>query len=311
MIVAGVVATVVLVVAICAARPLDRLSRRGSEAALAGWLVNCTVVVCGAAWAAVEALWPSHTPTERLAEHTFRCLAAAEHATPSWVAAVSTTALLVAAIAAVSRLAFVTAHHIRDGRRAGTRHRQLIRLAGRPDPAVPGLVWIEHPVPLAYSVSGRGPCIVATSGLQDRLTASEQRAVWAHEQAHLRGRHHLIVRMCRLLHTAFPRIPLFAAAPSRVATLTELSADRAAAARCGAQTTRAAFAAVSRCAGADGAAEQDEDDDIAWRTAALTQERRFSISPSILVAAAPSAVGALAGLMAIAAIAAMACVSYT
>ena len=77
----------------------------------------------------------------------------------------------------------------------------------------------------AYCVPGPRGGVVITRGALGTLTAAQTRAVLAHEQAHLRGRHHLLVGWVRLLDRAFPGIPLFRAAARDVPTLVEWAAD--------------------------------------------------------------------------------------
>src|SRR5699024_4204808 len=67
-------------------------------------------------------------------------------------------------------------------------------------------------------------------GTSDRTgTAS----VLAHEQAHLKGRHHLPLTWIRLLDTAFPGVPLLRAAATDVPELVEWAADDRAAREAG------------------------------------------------------------------------------
>lgn len=69
-----------------------------------------------------------------------------------------------------------------------------------------------------------------TTGAIGALDESQLRAVLAHERAHLRGRHHLLVTLAGALSAAFPRVPAFRVAGEQVARLAELSADDAASA---------------------------------------------------------------------------------
>ncbi|MEV4382315.1 M56 family metallopeptidase [Streptosporangium sp. NPDC049644] len=73
---------------------------------------------------------------------------------------------------------------------------------------------------------------VTIPGAALRSLAPEQvTAVLAHEQAHLRGRHHLVLAAAEAFCRAFPRLPLFAPARSGIARLIELLADDVAACR--------------------------------------------------------------------------------
>lgn len=106
------------------------------------------------------------------------------------------------------------------------------------------VLWLDDGAPLAYSVGGRDGAIVATTGVE-RLTTSERAAVLAHERAHLRGRHHLIVLAADIVAAALPFVPLFRTAPAAVRVLVELAADAAAARQHGTSTVRAALLSVT------------------------------------------------------------------
>jgi hypothetical protein len=56
-------------------------------------------------------------------------------------------------------------------------------------------------------------------------------AVLAHERAHLRGHHHLMLATAAALARAFPAIPLLARAAAELAVLAEMTADDDAARR--------------------------------------------------------------------------------
>jgi len=55
--------------------------------------------------------------------------------------------------------------------------------------AAPVLV-LASDTPVAYSVAGRPGQVVVSSGMLNCLTCDERRALFAHEQSHLRNRHH-------------------------------------------------------------------------------------------------------------------------
>lgn len=95
-------------------------------------------------------------------------------------------------------------------------------------------VWlVDDPDPLAYCLPGKNVGIVVTSGTLKHLTGPELRAVLAHERAHLKGRHHLLLTWVRLLNTAFPGVPLLRAATVDVPELVEWAADDRAAREAG------------------------------------------------------------------------------
>jgi Zn-dependent protease with chaperone function len=134
------------------------------------------------------------------------------------------TAGQVLSLAMLGRLVWAVgrvAHRRHTQRR---RHRLLVRLAGGSRPDVPAVV-LDSPGPAAYSVGGRRPAVVVTSGALDLLTGPQLGAVLAHEQAHLRRRHHRWALAAALVAEAMPLVPLLREAPARVGRLLEMDAD--------------------------------------------------------------------------------------
>jgi Zn-dependent protease with chaperone function len=95
-----------------------------------------------------------------------------------------------------------------------------------PDGLVPGLRVLAEQTPLAYCLPAlRGARVVVSVGALERLDERELRAVLAHEQAHLRARHDLVLEAFTMLHTAFPRWVRSEVALTQARTLVELLAD--------------------------------------------------------------------------------------
>jgi beta-lactamase regulating signal transducer with metallopeptidase domain len=122
-----------------------------------------------------------------------------------------------------------TARALAGAALASRRHQQRLGLAGRPDPRL-GAVVVDHQEPVAYCLPGGRRQVVLTTGAVAALDGAQLAAVLAHERAHQRGRHHLLVALARSLAAAFPRVPAFRLAHEQVARLAELLADDAAAA---------------------------------------------------------------------------------
>lgn len=146
---------------------------------------------------------------------------------------------LVAAVAFLVT-ALVLARLLLSGHRVGTalrarrrQHREQLELvADRED----GLRVIAHEMPVAYCVPGLGrQRIVVSAGALGRLSEAELAAVVAHERAHLRARHDLVLEAFSALREAFPRWVGSRAALEEVQLLVEVLADRAAARRAGAR----------------------------------------------------------------------------
>jgi Zn-dependent protease with chaperone function len=133
-------------------------------------------------------------------------------------------------------LALVAGGLLGGGLIAGTRawraacgQRELLTLAGRTEPGLPGVTVLDHPVPLAYCLPGRvgrrrGP-VVITTGTLEQLDPAQLQAVLAHERAHQAGRHHALLLVVQALRIGFPWLPAARAAHSAVARLVELAAD--------------------------------------------------------------------------------------
>jgi hypothetical protein len=109
--------------------------------------------------------------------------------------------------------------------RTRRRHRALLALLARGDPKVPGALVLDYPAAAAYCVPGLRSRIVVSAGTLDLLDQAELAAVLAHERAHLRERHDLVLLPFTALCRAFPRARLTAQAYRSVALLVEMLAD--------------------------------------------------------------------------------------
>ncbi len=126
-----------------------------------------------------------------------------------------------------------------SGHRVGTRlrtlrrqHRAQVDLVARRGEARSrggSVLVLDHDLPVAYCVPGvQGARVVVSTGALGRLSDDELDAVLAHERAHLRARHDLVLEAFSVLHRAFPRWVSSAAALGEVRLLVEVLADRAA-----------------------------------------------------------------------------------
>jgi len=109
---------------------------------------------------------------------------------------------------------------------ARRRQRELLTLIAHGDPKVPGALVLDHPAATAYCVPGlRSSRIVISAGAVKLLEPAELAAVLAHERAHLRERHDLVLLPFTALRRAFPRSGTIADAYRAVALLVEMHAD--------------------------------------------------------------------------------------
>jgi beta-lactamase regulating signal transducer with metallopeptidase domain len=109
--------------------------------------------------------------------------------------------------------------------RARRRQRMLLSLLAHGDPKVPGALVIDYPAAAAYCVPGLRSRIVISAGALALLDQAELAAVLAHERAHLRERHDLVLLPFTALRRAFPRSASARRAHAAVALLVEMLAD--------------------------------------------------------------------------------------
>jgi Zn-dependent protease with chaperone function len=108
---------------------------------------------------------------------------------------------------------------------ARRRQRELLALLAHGDPKVPGALVIDYPAAAAYCLPGIRSQIVVSVGTLDLLGPAELTAVLAHERAHLRARHDLVLIPFTSLRRAFPRSRMIVQAHRTVALLVEMMAD--------------------------------------------------------------------------------------
>ncbi|XRQ11016.1 M56 family metallopeptidase [Actinomadura welshii] len=110
--------------------------------------------------------------------------------------------------------------------RARRRHRALLALVSRSDSAVPGTLVVDHPGAAAYCVPGvRSSKVVVSAGTLELLDRGELAAVLAHERAHARERHDLVLLPFTSLRQVFPQFRLVARCLDAVELLIEMAAD--------------------------------------------------------------------------------------
>lgn len=138
------------------------------------------------------------------------------------------------ATAALGLTLIVVGRLLLSGHRVGTnlralrrRHRIQVDLLARTER---GARVVDHDVPVAYCLPGLNRSrVVVSAGALARLESDEVDAVLAHERAHLRARHDLVLEAFSVLHQAFPRWVSSKSALAEVRLLVEVLADRAAA----------------------------------------------------------------------------------
>jgi len=132
--------------------------------------------------------------------------------------------------------------------RTRARHRMLIDLLSTEHSELSGAFVLDHPHATAFSLPGLRPRIVVSTGALDALQGDEVGAVLAHEQAHLRARHDLVLLPFRAFGSLMPRSRTLARIDENVTALIEMAADDRAMRQC---DPKALVRALCRLSGAD------------------------------------------------------------
>jgi Zn-dependent protease with chaperone function len=132
---------------------------------------------------------------------------------------------LAAGAALLTLLCWILAAAVAAVLRARHRQRTLLGLLAHDDPKVPGALVVDHPAAAAYCVPGLRSAIVISAGALNLLDIDELAAVLAHERAHLRARHDLVLLPFTALLRAFRWSATARAANAEVALLVEMLAD--------------------------------------------------------------------------------------
>jgi Zn-dependent protease with chaperone function len=227
---AGLLAYAGLLLAVAApALAQARWPDRAPRLALAAWFAVTGSAVASVILGGLALLVPTVRVSADLGRLLTACVMAlrAQYAHPGGAAAAGVGAVL--ALAVTARVSWCLAATMASAARVRRRHRSQLRVAARPDPGLGALV-IDHDEPAAWCLPGqRTPAVLTTAAIA-ALGDAQLAAVLAHERAHQRGHHHLLVSLAGALASAFPRVPAFGHAHQQVARLTELLADDAAAA---------------------------------------------------------------------------------
>lgn len=148
--------------------------------------------------------------------------------------------------AGLAHVLVVLARRLRRHRRWSAEHLRMLRLLGEPAGEHRGIEVLRLTARESayYSVGGARRGVIVAGGDIDRLDHQQRQAVLDHEEAHLRGRHHLIVVLAEALAAALPFVPLCRQAPDALRALVELAADHRAADRWGAAAVGSALLAL-------------------------------------------------------------------
>ncbi|WP_164702412.1 M56 family metallopeptidase [Modestobacter sp. KNN46-3] len=135
-----------------------------------------------------------------------------------------------AAVLALELLGVLALSGVRTAR-TRRRHRALLELLVRPDSvsadrtSAEETLLLDHPAPVAFCIPGARPLLVLSSGMVAELDGAQLDAVVAHERAHLREHHHLLLLPFVAWRAALPVLPAAGRAHDGVRDLVEMRAD--------------------------------------------------------------------------------------
>ena len=133
-------------------------------------------------------------------------------------------ALTLAGVLAAELLGVLLLSWVRTAR-VRRRHRALLELVLQPSAELPDARLVDHPAPVAFCIPGARPLLVLSSGMVAELDEEQLAAVVAHERAHLREHHHLLLLPFVAWEAALPVLPAAARAHAAVRELVEMRAD--------------------------------------------------------------------------------------
>lgn len=202
---------------------------RAPRLAVAAWLALTGSAAASVTMGGLALVVPTVRVSTELSELLAACAMAlrARYAHPGGAALAGAGAVL--GLAVIVRVTWCTAGTLAREELARRRHRCGLALAGRHDARL-GAILVDHHEAAAWCLPGAGRQVVLTTAALGALDDVQLAAVLAHERAHQRGHHHLLVALAGSLAAAFPRIRAFQQGHEQVARLVELLADDAAAA---------------------------------------------------------------------------------
>ena len=151
---------------------------------------------------------------------------------PTSVGALGALGLTLLAVSTCWLLAVLAASFARV-RRSRAAHRRLVELLCTPVEAHGTRVdLLEETTPFAYSLPGREPHVVVSTAARADLDGDQLSAVLAHERAHLRQRHSILLQPFIAWEQSLPFLRAPGIARRRVEQLVEMVCDDAACRTC-------------------------------------------------------------------------------
>lgn len=197
---------------------------RAPRLAIAAWQALTVSIVLAVAFGGLALVVPTAQVSTNLAQLVEACAMAlqAQYATPGG-AGLATGGLALAVVLA-GRWVHCSLAEFSRSAAVRRRHLDVLTVVGRREPGL-GVTLLDDGRPFVYCLAGRRHRIVMTTAATNMLDEAQLTAVLAHEHAHLRGRHHLVISAAAGLARAFPGLPVFEVARREITRLVELVAD--------------------------------------------------------------------------------------
>lgn len=202
--------------------------QRSPALAVAAWQALVASLVLSVFLAGVTLAVPTIPLTADLASLLRACAMALRERYSTPGGAVVSGSGAVAAAVVLARFGYCLARELLQAARSRSRQWRALKSVGRQD-ATYGALVVDHATAAAYCMPGRGQRIVVTTAALAALDRAQLTAVLAHERAHQRGHHHLMLAVADAAHRAFPGVAAFREARDALRPLVELLADDAAA----------------------------------------------------------------------------------
>ncbi|MBA3741617.1 M56 family metallopeptidase [Sporichthya sp.] len=199
--------------------------QRAPRLGVAAWQALSGSVVLALLLAGITAVVPLRAiVTTNPAEVLHTCLMALRAQYDTLEGAVLHATGLAATLGFAARVTYLLTTGLRDARRLRREHLTRLHLVAHRDCTLDAFI-VDHPTAAAYCVPGREGTIVLTTAAVSALGPDELAAVLAHERAHLRGRHHLVLAGAAALAGTMPLMPGLRWAQAEQARLLEMIAD--------------------------------------------------------------------------------------
>jgi beta-lactamase regulating signal transducer with metallopeptidase domain len=241
------------------------LTRGGPRPTIVVSLLSLVGLSLGCLFLLIAVIDPAKVPTGAIPHIIERCAEAASnisaHPMNHWPQ-IAAAMILLAFLARLIIAAVITLSHSRRGLPTSRSEHPMPRVGDADVWASVKLIGDREPV--AYTTGVFRRQIVVSTGLFDQMDAGEAHAVLAHEDAHIQGRHALLLFVGRTLSSAFGFLPPVRRAVDGLILGLEVAADEAACVAVGSPLVVAraiaSFAELSRRASsatALGAAENE------------------------------------------------------